>query len=50
MGIVVIDRHVVLNWKHFKLSIRTRNDNDLIVSENFLDEATFVSNGELAVA
>ena len=50
LGIVVGSKHVVLDWKHFKLSIRTRNDNDLIVSENFLDEATFVSNGELAVA
>ena len=50
LNIVVNSKHVVLNWKHFKLSIKTRIDNDLIVSENFLEEATLVSNGELAVA
>jgi hypothetical protein len=40
----------VLDWKHFNLSIKKRIDNDFIVSENFLDEAVMVSNGELAVA
>ena len=50
LGIVVGSKHVVLDWKHLNLSIKIWIDNDFIVSENFLDEATFVSNGELAVA
>ena len=50
LGIVVISKHVVLNWKHFNLSIKTRKDNDLIVSENFLNEVACNFAGELAVA
>ena len=50
LGIVVGSKHVVLDWKHFKLSIKTRIDNDFIVSENFLDEAVMVSEGEVALA
>jgi len=35
---------------HLNLSIKKTKDNDLIVSENFLDEAVYSFAGELAVA
>jgi len=41
----------VLDGMHFNLSIKKLNDNEFIVSENFLDEAVLtVGAGELALA
>jgi hypothetical protein len=39
-----------VKWKHVKNLLTLLNGNDLVVSENFLDEATCSFSGELAVA
>jgi len=51
LNIVVNRKHVVLDGMHFNLSIKQPNDNELIVSKNFLDEAALtVGAGEPALA
>ena len=50
LNIVVHRKHVVLNGMHLNLSIEKTNDNDFIVSKNFLDEAVYSFAGEPALA
>ena len=47
---VVIGKHVVLDGSTLISLLTLLYGNDFVVSENFLDEAVMVSNGEVAVA